>query len=81
MAVDVDGTSVEPSHKLIHTNFKKAHQKFRDGHEEAVWKAAKHLGSEIVRGTLKPCLACTRAKAKQKNVPKVSVQVVGDNDA
>ena len=35
-----------------------AHWKFGHGHEDAVWKAAKHLGSEIVCGTLKPCLAC-----------------------
>jgi hypothetical protein len=35
-------------------------------------KTAKELGVESVRGTMKPCVACTVAKAKQKNVPKTS---------
>jgi hypothetical protein len=34
---------------------------------------AKELGISITRGTLGPCDACTIAKVKQKNVPKVSV--------
>ena len=61
-------------------NINEAHRKFGHGHEDAVRKAAKHLGIEITRGTMKPCLACTEARAKQKNVPKVSFHVVDNQD-
>ncbi len=40
-------------------------------HSEAIArKIAKELGWTISRGSMKPCEACTIAKAKQKNVPK-----------
>ena len=57
-AVGFDSTLAEPSKRPIHMSIDEAHWKFGHGHEDAVWKAAKHLGSEIVCGTLKPCLAC-----------------------
>ena len=61
-------------------NINEAHRKFGHGHEDAIRKAAKHFGIEITRGKLKPCLACTEATAKQKNVPKVSFHVASDSD-
>ncbi len=40
-------------------------------HSEAITrKIAKELGWTISRGSMKPCEACTIAKARQKNVPK-----------
>jgi hypothetical protein len=49
-------------------SIKQAHAKFADDTR----KMAKELGISITRGTLGPCNVCTIAKAKQKNVPKVS---------
>ena len=80
VAVGVDKTTAKPMEKPVRMNINEAHRKFGHGHEDAVRKAAKHLGIEITRGTMKPCLACTKAKAKQKNVPKVSFHVVGNKD-
>ena len=33
------------------------------------------LGWEIARGNMPPCAACSKAKAKQRNVPKKSDHV------
>ena len=47
-----------------------AHEKLGHMNEEATRKSAAHLGIELTRGTLEPCLACSAAKAKQKNITK-----------
>jgi hypothetical protein len=47
-----------------------AHAKFGHTNEEDTRKTAKELGIVLMRGTLRPCEACTVAKAKQKNVIK-----------
>ena len=39
------------------------------------------LGIEIQPGRLDPCDACAAAKAKQKNIPKVSTQVPSKENA
>ena len=56
-------------------NIKTAHDALGHMDEERTRKAAKQLGIEITRGTLKPCKDCAAGKAKQKNVPKVSNHV------
>ena len=53
----------------------KAHHLFGHASEDETRKTAEALGYRVVRGTLKPCDACTAAKAKQKNVPKASEHV------
>jgi hypothetical protein len=47
-------------------NIDQAHAKFGHTNEEDTRKTAKELGIAITRGTLRPCEACTVAKAKQK---------------
>ncbi|CAB9531653.1 unknown protein (Partial), partial [Seminavis robusta] len=61
----------------------KAHQLFGHSSEDITRKTAKALNIVLTRGTLAPCEACSRAKAKQKNVPKESdlqEQLTLDND-
>ena len=41
-------------------------------HEDQVRKVMKQLGITLTRGTLDPCIHCTKSKAKQKNVCKES---------
>jgi hypothetical protein len=53
-------------------NIDQAHAKFGHTNEEDTRKTAKELGTVLTRGTLRPCEACTIAKAKQKNVIKKS---------
>jgi hypothetical protein len=53
-------------------SIKQAHGKSAHSNEDDTRKMAKELGITISRGTLGPCDACTIAKAKQKNVPKIS---------
>jgi hypothetical protein len=53
-------------------NIKTAHDALGHMDEEKTRKAAKYLGIEITRGSLKPCKDCAAGKAKQKNVPKNS---------
>jgi hypothetical protein len=53
-------------------NISQAHAKFGHSNEGDTRKMAKEMGITITRGTLGPCDACMIAKAKQKNVPKVS---------
>ena len=50
----------------------KAHGLLGHGNEELTRLTAKELGWVITHGGLKPCLHCTKAKAKQKNVSKLS---------
>jgi hypothetical protein len=54
-------------------NIEQAHAKCGHSNEEDARKTAKELGIMLTRGTLRPCEACTVAKAKQKNVIKRSV--------
>ena len=53
-------------------NIQKAHELLGHGDEESTRKTAQELGWILTRGTLKPCLYCAKAKAKQKNVCKES---------
>ena len=48
----------------------KAHSLFGHSYEEATRATAKALGITLTRGAMKPCLACSISKAKQKNVTK-----------
>ena len=43
------------------------HEKLRHLNKETTRKCDAHLGMELTRGSLSPCLACAAAKAKQKN--------------
>jgi hypothetical protein len=49
-----------------------ARAKFGHSNEEDARKTANELGITLTRGTLRPCEACTVAKAKQENVIKKS---------
>ena len=53
-------------------NVTKAHSLLGHVSEASTRQTAKGLGLEISRGSLKPCVHCARAKAKQKNVCKAS---------
>ena len=65
------GTNDKPNKgKKISINT--AHEIFGHADEETTRKIAKELGYELTRGTMKPCVSCAIAKAKQKNVPKLS---------
>ena len=48
----------------------KAHGLFGHSYEEATRATAKALNMQLTRGVMKPCLACSISKAKQKNVSK-----------
>ena len=56
-------------------SIEKAHRLLGHLNEEETRRTAKALGWELTRGTLKPCDGCTKGKAKQRNVPKVSDHV------
>lgn len=56
----------------ININVQRAHQVLGHNNETATRKIAAYLGWKITRGELLPCQDCTLAKAKQKNIPKVS---------
>jgi hypothetical protein len=51
---------------------KQAHKQFGHNNKEATCAMAKHLLIKITQGCMMPCEACTLAKAKQKNVPKIN---------
>jgi hypothetical protein len=68
----VEIASVVTESKPQKMTVNEAHGKLGHSDEPATRKTAKTLGIQITRGTMKPCEACTVAKAKQKNVPKVS---------
>jgi hypothetical protein len=72
--VNVNGTGptvVAP----VTMNIEQAHAKFGHSTEEDARKTAKELGITLTRGTLRPCEACTVAKAKQKNLIKKSTHI------
>jgi hypothetical protein len=51
----------------------RAHALLGYGDEQSTRESARALGWVITRGSLKPCVHCAKAKAKQKNTAKVSV--------
>jgi hypothetical protein len=72
--VNVNGTGptvVAP----VTMNIEQARAKFGFSNEEDARKTAKELGITLTCGTLRPCEACTVAKAKQKSVIKKSAHI------
>ena len=66
---DINAASTDVGVRL---NIDKAHRLLGHGDEESTRHTAKQLGWIITRGNMKPCMACARAKAKQKNICKAS---------
>ena len=64
---NVEVASASKANKLISVNL--AHQIFGHGDEASTRKTAKALGFDLKQGTMKPCVSCSVAKAKQKNLP------------
>gem|GEM_PF-6951265 len=64
---NVEVASASKTNKLISVNL--AHQIFGHGDEASTRKTAKALGFDLKQGTMKPCVSCSVAKAKQKNLP------------
>ena len=71
---NVEVASASKANKLISVNL--AHQIFGHGDEASTRKTAKALGFELNRGTMKPCVSCSVAKAKQKNLPSLGEHVL-----
>lgn len=69
---EVGAAGVEVKQKI---SVLKAHQLLGHINEEATRKTAKILGWDLKPGSLGVCESCTVAKAKQKNVPKVSEHI------
>lgn len=69
---EVAGAMTDLSGKSKKMSVKEAHRKFGHSDEPSTRSTAAELNYELTRGTMKPCEACTVAKAKQKNIPKVS---------
>jgi hypothetical protein len=57
--------------KKVKFTYKKAHDILGHCNDMRTRQIARYLGWEII-GTAKPCEACSIAKAKQKNLPKVT---------
>jgi len=53
-------------------NIKKAHELLGHNNENDTRQMASHLGWTITRGPLGGCESCANAKARQKNMPKIS---------
>jgi hypothetical protein len=53
-------------------NIKKAHELLGHNNENDTRQMASHLGRTITRGPLGVCESCANAKARQKNMPKIS---------
>ncbi len=53
-------------------NIKKAHELLGHNNENDTRQMASHLGWTITRGPQRVCESCANAKARQKNVPKIS---------
>jgi hypothetical protein len=53
-------------------NIKKAHELLGHNNENDTMQMASHLGWTITRGPLGVCKSCANAKARQKNMPKIS---------
>jgi hypothetical protein len=56
----------------VEYSINQAHERLGRLHEDATRATSIVLGIKLKRGVMKPCRACTVAKAKQKNVTKVS---------
>ena len=50
----------------MRVNINKLHAMLGYGNEERDRKIVKYFGFEVTRGRLKPCTACTAAKAKKE---------------
>jgi len=71
---NVEVASASKANKVISVDL--ARQIFGHGDEARTRKTAKALGFELNRGTMKPCVSCTAAKAKQKNLPSYEEHVL-----
>ena len=58
--------------KAPNYNIKKAHELLGHNNENDTRQMASHLGWTITRVPLGVCESCANAKARQKNVPKIS---------
>jgi hypothetical protein len=67
------GAAVGAKTKAI--QIKTAHDQLGHCDEESVRAVARQFGWTIARGSLAPCRDCAAGKARQANVPKVSVHV------
>jgi hypothetical protein len=56
----------------VEYSINQAHERLGHSHEDATRATSIVLGIKLKRGVMKPCRACTVAKAKQKNLNKVS---------
>ena len=53
-------------------NIIKVHELLSHSNEDSMRQTARHLGWIITHSNLKPCVHCTKSKAKQKNVCRAS---------
>jgi hypothetical protein len=65
-----EAAAVAPSQ--VHVNVHRLHQMLGHSGEWSTRATGNYLGMDIARGALEPCESCALAKARQKNVPKVS---------
>jgi hypothetical protein len=63
---------VEIANAAVEYSINQAHKRLGHSHEDATRSTAIVLGIKVKRGVVKPCRACTVAKAKQKSLNKVS---------
>jgi hypothetical protein len=63
---------VEIVSAAVEYSINQAHERLGHSHEDATRATAIVLGIKVKWGVMKPCRACTVAKAKQKNLNKVS---------
>ncbi len=64
------GGAIDKAHTY---NINKAHVLLGHNHLNDTRQIASHLGWTITRGSLRVCKNCANAKARQKNVPKISI--------
>jgi hypothetical protein len=58
--------------KTLTYSINKAHAHLGHNNENDTWQLASHLQWTITRGSLGKCESCANAKARQKNVTKIS---------
>jgi hypothetical protein len=61
------------AHKTLTYNINKTHELLGHNNENDTRQMASHVGWTITRGSLGICESCANPKARQKNVPKVSI--------
>ena len=66
------GKADDEEQKKVTMSIQKAHVLFGHNSDLITQKVASYLDIRITRGSMKPCDACTIAKAQQKNVAKTS---------